>query len=411
MHPKNLSIRDFTYELPEQYIAKFPLARRDASKLLIYYNGRITEDVYRNLVAYLPENSLLIFNNTRVIEARILFKKITGGSIEIFCLEPHDIYPDITSAMLQKGKVWWRCLIGGASKWKAGQVLEKKLTIDGRQVVLLAKYMEKKEDNFLIEFSWQPDVFSFAEVLHLAGIIPLPPYLKREVIDADNERYQTIYASEHGSVAAPTAGLHFTEQVFSSLAAAHLDHDFITLHVGAGTFQPVKSEKLEEHLMHEEFIEVPRTTIEKLIRHLPGDIIAVGTTSMRTLESLFWMGLKTTIHPDIAVSSLRVNQWDAYETETQGVSAADALDSLLNWMKKNELKSIFTKTQLLIAPGYQFKICRALITNFHQPQSSLLLLVAALIGIEWKNVYSYAMQNDFRFLSYGDGCLLFRAAP
>ena len=408
MHPKEIDIRQYTYDLPEQFIAKFPLARRDASKLLVYYNGRMTEDVYRNIVAYIPENALLVFNNTRVIEARILFKKTTGASIELFCLEPHDMYPDITSAMLQKEKVFWNCLIGGASKWKPGLVLEKKISVEGTPVVLRAKYMEKKEDSFLIEFSWQPDSFSFAEILHAAGMIPLPPYLKREVIEADKERYQTVYATERGSVAAPTAGLHFTEQVFSSLSGAHIDYCYITLHVGAGTFQPVKSGKLEDHHMHEEFMEVTLGTLEKLAAHLNDDIIAVGTTSLRTIESLFWLGVKTSIHPDMSVQSARLSQWDAYEIDASHLTAAQALQSLVNWMKKNDLENFYTRTQLLVAPGYRFRICRALVTNFHQPQSTLLLLIAAMIGDEWKHMYQYAMQHDFRFLSYGDGCLIFR---
>jgi S-adenosylmethionine:tRNA ribosyltransferase-isomerase len=407
MHPKNILIVDFTYHLPEQKIAKFPLTERDLSKLLLYKNGNVSEDIYRNIASHLPENSLLIFNNTKVVEARIIFQKNTGARIEIFCLEPHGQYSGISSAMGQQKKVLWKCLIGGASKWKHGQILEKKIMQGKSQITLHASFIKKEDGNFIIEFSWTPEELPFAEILHLAGLIPLPPYIKRETSAADAERYQTIYAKYDGSVAAPTAGLHFTDTIFAKLTDKHILKDYVTLHVGAGTFMPVKSTTLEAHDMHSEFIEVSLSTIELIIGHLDANIIAVGTTSLRTIESLYWLGVKTIFQPDIILENFTVLQWEAYEQQAEKIPAEKALLSLIDWMKKNKLHKLITKTQLLIAPGYQFKIIHALITNFHQPQSTLLLLVAALIGKDWKKIYQHALDNNFRFLSYGDGCLLF----
>ncbi len=407
MHPKDIPIRDFTYELPEEKIAVFPLPERDASKLLVYKKNTIAEDIYRNLPDYVPANSMLVFNNTKVVEARILFQKTTGALIEIFCLEPHDRYPDISSAMMQQGKVWWKCLIGGASKWKPGQALQKEIPLHDTWLTLQASYIEKQADCFVIEFSWSPGELTFAEVLHHAGMIPLPPYIKRETEKMDSERYQTIYARHDGSVAAPTAGLHFTDAIFERLRAKNVQKEFVTLHVGAGTFKPVKSDLLAQHHMHAEYIEVSVATIKALIKNREGNIIPVGTTSLRTTESLFWLGVKTARQPTIQANDLVIHQWDAYELQADDISTGEALQSLLQWMGKNQMHTLVTKTQLLIAPGYTFKIIKALITNFHQPQSTLLLLVAALIGEEWKKVYQYAMDHRFRFLSYGDGCLLF----
>jgi len=407
MHPKNINIRDFTYELPESRIAKYPLTARDDSKLLIYQQGRITEDRYRNIADYFSPGSFLLFNNTRVIEARILFQKPTGGVIEIFCLEPHEQYGEIRSAMSQQGKVLWKCLIGGASKWKKGDKLEKKIQLDQSLILLQANYIGKKETYFVIEFSWQPGSLSFAELIHIAGITPLPPYIKREVDKSDSERYQTIYAKYDGSVAAPTAGLHFTDHIFNQFREKNILWDFITLHVGAGTFQPVKTERLEQHVMHGEFIEVSKKLIEKILVLTEGKLIAVGTTSMRALESLFWLGVRVISQPTIEKQELVINQWDAYEMDTKNISPRSSLQSLLEWLDRNRLDKLITKTQLLIAPGYEFRMVRGLVTNFHQPQSTLLLLVAALIKEDWKKVYQYALDNDFRFLSYGDGCLLF----
>ncbi len=406
MHPKNISIHDFTYELPESRIAHYPLAERDASRLLIYEQGTIREDIYRHIDQYLPAQSLLVFNNTKVVEARLLFQKPTGGMIEIFCLEPSSQYADITTAMQQTGEVVWTCLIGGASKWKAGQVLQKKITWHGSELVLEARFTGKEKDSFLIRLSWDQPSLSFAEVLHLAGVMPLPPYIKRAAESADQQRYQTIYARTEGSVAAPTAGLHFTEQVFQQLHEKGIRRDFVTLHVGAGTFQPVKSDSMGEHNMHVEFIEVAVGSIVQLIDHLDGHITAVGTTSLRTIESLYWLGVKTILHPAMPPEELVVSQWDAYELPT-GINNRKSLESLVHYLQEHRLNRLIARTQLLIAPGYTVRIPKALVTNFHQPQSTLLLLVAAFVGEDWKKVYDYALKNDFRFLSYGDGCLLF----
>lgn len=411
--PKKISINDYTYLLPEGRIAKYPLAERDASKLLIYKEGDIEEAIYKNIAEHIPANSLLIFNNTKVVEARLLFQKLTGGVIEIFCLEPHEQYPDITTAMLQKEKVLWQCLVGGASKWKAGLILEKKIQQDGEEITLFAKYVEKRNDSFIIELSWTPAVQSFAEVLHHAGAIPLPPYIKRAVEESDLERYQTVYAHFDGSVAAPTAGLHFTYNIFNELKEKNIQIDFITLHVGAGTFKPVKSETMQEHEMHGEWIDVSKTTIETILKNLDNHIIAAGTTSLRTLESLYWIGLKQSgvrsqESGANSEKSLSLSQWEAYEMDEKNISPKDSLQALLDWMDENKLERLVAKTQILIAPGYEFKIVKGLVTNFHQPQSTLLLLVAALIGDDWRKVYDYALQNDFRFLSYGDGSLLWK---
>jgi S-adenosylmethionine:tRNA ribosyltransferase-isomerase len=290
MHPKNLSIKDFTYSLPDERIAKYPLTLRDQSKLLIYQNKQLQEDKYHNLSDHLPADSLLIFNNTKVVEARLLFEKSNGGKIEIFCLEPHEQYADITSAMLQKEKVWWKCLVGGAKKWKEGPLISL-ISNDGFDITLMAQKVQQLSDSYVIELSWDKVELSFAEVLHVAGLIPLPPYLNRLPEDTDKERYQTIYAKHDGSVAAPTAGLHFTPELFESLKKKNIQHDFVTLHVGAGTFKPVKADTMQEHEMHAEFIDVRKSFIENIIQHLHNPIIPVGTTSLRTIESLYWLGV------------------------------------------------------------------------------------------------------------------------
>lgn len=399
-HPKNLSIKDFTYHLPEEKIAFHPLTERDSSKLLVYNEGRISESIYKNITEFIPENSLLVFNNTKVIEARLNFQKPSGGLIEIFCLEPHEQYADITTAMLQHEKVLWKCLIGGASKWKHGQVLEKKIN----ELILECKFVEKRTDCFIVELLWNADL-SFAEVLHNAGAIPLPPYIKRKAETEDSERYQTVYAKHDGSVAAPTAGLHFTTAIFEKLKEKNIHTDYVTLHVGAGTFKPVKAEQMREHEMHAEFIDVSADTIQNLIQNIDNGIIAVGTTSLRTIESLYWIGVSLKL--GVWNLELGVSQWIPYEIEEKDISAHEPLLNLLNWMKEKKLQRLLTKTQIIIAPGYKPRIAKGLITNFHQPQSTLLLLVAALIGNDWRKVYDYALENNFRFLSYGDGSLLF----
>ncbi|HEX5024175.1 MAG TPA: S-adenosylmethionine:tRNA ribosyltransferase-isomerase [Agriterribacter sp.] len=407
MNPKELQIKDFIYPLPEQRIARYPLPERDASKLLVCKNGQISEDKYFNIAAHLPADALMILNDTRVVEARLLFQKPSGGVIEIFCLAHHEQYADVTTAMFQKGRVWWNCLVGGASKWKRGMVLEKRIGIKGTEIILRASIVERLPESFTIEMDWVPTDLSFAEILHYAGVMPLPPYIKREADINDEERYQTIYALQQGSVAAPTAGLHFTEHIFQSLDAKHIERDFVTLHVGAGTFKPVKSEQMQDHVMHHEFIDVRYETIEKLIERI-GRIFCVGTTSLRTIESLYWMGVKIKQSPGIPADGLIINQWEVYENlAAHKIPVSESLSLLLNWMRDHQMKKLLSQTQILIAPGYRFNVTSGLITNFHQPQSTLLLLVAALIGDDWKKVYAYALDNDFRFLSYGDGCLLF----
>ncbi|MFT3749664.1 MAG: S-adenosylmethionine:tRNA ribosyltransferase-isomerase [Agriterribacter sp.] len=406
MRVQHLSIKNFTYHLPDNRIAQHPLAHRDASKLLIYNNGNIAEDIYRNIAAHIPAGALLVFNNTKVVEARLKFKKTSGGGIEIFCLSPHSQYHDVTAAMLQKEKVWWNCLIGGASKWKPGMQLEKIISAPIGDIVLKAAIVERNPENFVVELSWQPGDLSFAEILHYAGEIPLPPYMKRDAEKEDAERYQTIYAVHHGSVAAPTAGLHFTDDVFASFAKRNIYTGFVTLHVGAGTFKPVKAARMHDHAMHAEFIEVTAATIEQLSEHA-GNIFCVGTTSLRTVESLYWIGVKLIQHPGITEGDISINQWEVYDTlNALNIPVKDALNTLLKWMHENNLQKLVTQTQILIAPGYDFRMIKGLITNFHQPQSTLLLLVAAIIGNDWRRVYEYALENNFRFLSYGDGSLL-----
>lgn len=406
MHPKELSIIDFTYDLPDERIARYPLAERDQSKLLIYSNGQITETIYAELAEQIPSNSLLVFNNTKVVEARLLFEKPNGGRIEIFCLEPHEQYGDITTAMLQKGKVWWKCLVGGAKKWKEGALISRIKKYDTDEITLTARKTEQYADAYLIELSWDDADMSFAELLHVAGVIPLPPYLNRAAEESDQERYQTIYAKHDGSVAAPTAGLHFTDSLFAKLTQKNIRHSFVTLHVGAGTFKPVKSATMQDHEMHAEFIDVSAAFIEQLLQQTAGPVIAVGTTSLRTIESLYWLGVKTKLDPSISTEALTITQWEPYELAQHNISAAEALGALLAWLQQNRTERLVTKTQIIIAPGYTFRIIKGLITNFHQPQSTLLLLVAAITGDNWKKIYQYALDHQFRFLSYGDGSLL-----
>jgi S-adenosylmethionine:tRNA ribosyltransferase-isomerase len=407
IEPENISIDQFSYPLQEKHIAKYPLAERDASRLLIYEKGGISEDSYRNIDRYLSENSLLIFNDTRVIEARILFQKQTGSFIEIFCLEPGEPNPDMGTAMGQKEKVRWKCLVGGASKWNKAEDLIKKIKMNQEEIFLQASFILQVSGYFIIEFSWLPGGLTFGEILHFAGLIPLPPYIKREADQSDALRYQTIYAANDGSVAAPTAGLHFTRRIFEKLEVKNISKQFITLHVGAGTFQPMKGKTLLDHEMHEEFIEISKSTIQELIKLEKGKIVAVGTTSLRTVESLYWLGVKIIAQSEIKKEFLTVKQWDPYTGNYKSVPVRTSLQALEQWMNDHQTDKLVTKTQLLISPGYEFKMVDALVTNFHQPQSTLLLLVAALIGKDWKKVYQYALDHEFRFLSYGDGCLLF----
>lgn len=400
---QNLFIKDYNYDLPHERIAEFPLTERDQSKILIYRKGTITDDCFYNLDAHVPEKSTIILNNTRVIEARILFTKSTGGIIEVFCLEPFQ--QTIEQSLSSATKVVWQCLIGGASKWKPGQVLQKKVFFDDREVPLEARYISKQTDSFIIEFSWET-THSFAEVLHAAGAIPLPPYIKRNATEEDKERYQTIFSKQEGSVAAPTAALHFTENVFHKLAGKNIDREYITLHVGAGTFKPVKTETVAAHQMHKEPFTVSIDVLKKML--LSEMIIAVGTTSLRTIESIYWLGVK--LKNNLVKDEWSLQQWEAYDLQKEypSVSIQDSCTALIEWMEKNHQKQLHCQTSLIIVPGYQFKIPAGLVTNFHQPQSTLLLLVAAFIGDDWRKVYQHALENNYHFLSYGDSSLLWR---
>ncbi|MEJ7609748.1 MAG: S-adenosylmethionine:tRNA ribosyltransferase-isomerase [Ferruginibacter sp.] len=405
MNPRQISISEYDYELPEGRIAMHPPETRDASKMLVYRNGEITATAFLKIADHLPSETLLVFNDTKVINARIKFKKESGAGIEIFCLEPAGTVKEYNSIMNATGTADWKCLVGGASKWKEDK-LEKQILIGEEKAVLYAEKNEQLSDSYIIRLSWLPASFTFAEVAEAAGNVPLPPYIKRNTEEADSARYQTVFAKQRGSVAAPTAGLHFSARIFERLSEKNIEKDFLTLHVGAGTFKPVKAETMAEHEMHAEYIDVSLTTVENIRKHL-GSITAVGTTSLRTLESLYWMGVKTILTPGLPGISL--GQWEVYEGKLSnaGISADKALESLGNWMRRTGKENIFTQTRIIIAPGYIFRVVNILVTNFHQPRSTLLLLVAAAIGEDWKKMYEYAMENDFRFLSYGDANLIF----
>ncbi|MFT3979579.1 MAG: S-adenosylmethionine:tRNA ribosyltransferase-isomerase [Ferruginibacter sp.] len=405
MNPAEISILDYSYHLPDDRIALHPLPQRDASRLLVYKDGQITKTVFSAITDLLPAGSLLVINNTRVINARIVFQKSTGARIEIFCLEPLGAISEYQSVMSATGRSVWKCFIGGAAKWKE-PFLEKKLEINGVPVLLKATLLSKEGDAYSVELSWESAHFSFAEIIAAAGYVPLPPYIKRTAEVGDSRRYQTVFAKEEGSVAAPTAGLHFTDAIFEQLEQKDVQKAFVTLHVGAGTFKPVKAATMQEHEMHAEYIDVNIAAIDQL-RNKAGHIAAVGTTACRTIESLYWMGVKAMLNPN--EEKLAVAQWDVYREPllSARIAAADALDALAGWMRKKGVNNIFTHTQLMIAPGYRFRLVNMLVTNFHQPQSTLLLLVAAAIGDDWKKMYAYALNNDFRFLSYGDANLLF----
>jgi S-adenosylmethionine:tRNA ribosyltransferase-isomerase len=396
MDPRNLFIKDYTYPLSADQIADFPLERRDHSRLLVYRDRKIGDDYFFNLVTHLPKRSVIVLNNTRVIEARVLFKKATGGVIELFCLEPGK--QQIKDALAQTGKVTWNCLIGGASKWKPGLVLQKKL---GEEGMLEARYVGKSGDSFLIEFSWSPGHLYFSDVLHQVGATPLPPYIKRVAETTDTERYQTVFNREQGSVAAPTAALHFTDHLLESLKKQH-DVAYLTLHVGAGTFQPVKSEQIGDHGMHSEPFSVSRQLVKQVMD--ADTVIPVGTTSLRTLESLHWLGVK--LIKEGRIEQWTLGQWEAYELVKNNVARKESFGALLRYMEKGNLEELWCRTSLLIAPSYTFNVPSGLITNFHQPQSTLLLLIAAFVGEDWKKIYSHALQEKYRFLSYGDSSLL-----
>jgi S-adenosylmethionine:tRNA ribosyltransferase-isomerase len=399
MNIKEIKISDFTYQLPDEKIAIAPLAERDSSKLLIYNNDTIIDTNFKSISAHIPPHTLAIFNNTRVIEARIFFTKSTGAVIEIFILSPFDL--DMNTAMQQTNSISVNCFIGGASKWKHGIVLEKEIIHEHQQILLQATLINKTEDNYVVQLTWNSSLH-FAEILSLFGAIPLPPYIKRKAANLDSERYQTVYAKNKGSVAAPTAGLHFTPYVFEQLKEKNIDVSFVTLNVGAGTFKPVVAETMQQHFMHHESFEIEKTLIQQIVQH-NNPILAVGTTSVRTLESMYWLGVKVTIHPNLSIHDLNITQWEVYELPH--IDKSIALHNLLAWMNQNNLNKLVSYTQLLIAPSYQFKVIDMIVTNFHQPKSTLLLLVAAATK-NWYQIYDYALQNNFRFLSYGDSCLI-----
>jgi S-adenosylmethionine:tRNA ribosyltransferase-isomerase len=400
------AIDQFTYELPDHRIAKYPVEPRDESKLLIYKEGEIVDRHYFELADALPEDTFLVMNDTKVVEARLIFTKATGGKIEIFCLEPADKYKDLQLAMLEQDTVLWKCLVGGAKKWKE-PYLELSVKSEDELISLSASIAENRGDHYLIEFKWNRPKTSFAEMLHLAGVIPLPPYLNRGSEGEDTERYQTIYAQHDGSVAAPTAGLHFTDRIFVRLAKKNILHDFVTLHVGAGTFAPVKSEKLADHAMHAEFIDVSIKFMENWLKRIDSNLICVGTTSLRTLESLYWIGVKALENNELYLEDIGLKQWEAYELP-QHIPVKDAIQTLLMHLNKRGMDRLITKTQLLIGPGYEIRTVAGILTNFHQPQSTLLLLIHAFVADEWKRIYEHALNNDYRFLSFGDGSLLWK---
>ena len=400
--PRKTKIEEYNYPLPTERIAKFPLKQRHLSKLLYLNNNKLREEAFNNIPELLPKNSLLIFNETKVIQARLLFKKPTGASIELFCLEPVEPTNDFQLAFEQKPPVVWKCLVGNAKRWKSGD-LESVVNVNGKPVNLTAKKTEQLNDSFLITFNWEPGPIRFSDILETAGITPLPPYLHRKAVESDKERYQTVYARLDGSVAAPTAGLHFTDEILNRLKENSIISEKVTLHVGAGTFKPVSTETISDHEMHTENVMVKIETLQNLLNHLGNPVIPVGTTSMRTIESLFWMAVK--IHLGITTDFV-VNQWDPYEISIPaGFDAKQAINILIKTLKDKNLNQLKGSTRLIITPGYQFKIATGLITNFHQPKSTLLLLVSALIGEKWKEAYNFALNNNFRFLSYGDSCL------
>ena len=398
--PKGIAIEEYDYALPNERIAKFPLANRDESKLLVYKNDRFEESVFNRLPDYLADDTLLVFNNTKVIHARLFFRKETGSLIEIFCLEPHDMA--ISSAFEQRQHSTWLCFVGNNKKWKNGR-LSRSMIIDGKDVTLTVDRKYAVSNAWVVDFEWNDSELSFAHIIEHFGVIPLPPYLNREAVDSDKQRYQTVYAKHEGSVAAPTAGLHFSTSVFDKLESNGIAKEFVTLHVGAGTFKPVDSATIGNHEMHIEKVEVSKQNIIHLLEYVSKTIIPVGTTSVRTLESVYWFGVKLGI--DATIEQMHISQWEPYELADYALSAEDALHNVLDFMDRNAIDTLYGDTQLMIAPGYKYRLVKGIITNFHQPKSTLLLLVSALIGDKWKEGYNYALQHDFRFLSYGDSCL------
>ena len=403
--PKHIRISEFNYPLPDERIAKFPLPVRDQSKLLLYRHGEVTEDIFTSLPDYLPANSLIIFNNTKVIQARLHFHKETGALIEVFCLEP--IQPnDYALNFQQTEHAAWLCMIGNLKKWKEG-ALKREITVKGKPLTLTAERGACHGTSHWVDFRWNNPEITFADILEVFGELPIPPYLNRETQESDKETYQTVYSKIKGSVAAPTAGLHFTPRVLDALREKGVALEELTLHVGAGTFKPVKSEEIEGHEMHTEYISVNRSTLEKLVAH-EGKAIAVGTTSVRTLDSLYHIGVTLLHNPNATEEDLHVKQWQPYETalETAATPAVDALQAIIAYLDRHHMETLHSSTQIIIAPGYEYRIVKAMVTNFHQPQSTLLLLVSAFLHGDWRKIYDYALAHDFRFLSYGDSSLL-----
>lgn len=403
--PKHIRISEFNYPLPDERIAKFPLPVRDQSKLLLYRHGEVTEDIFTSLPDYLPANSLMIFNNTKVIQARLHFHKETGALIEVFCLEP--IQPnDYALNFQQTEHAAWLCMIGNLKKWKKG-ALKREITVKGKPLTLTAERGACHGTSHWVDFRWNNPEITFADILEVFGELPIPPYLNRETQESDKETYQTVYSKIKGSVAAPTAGLHFTPRVLDALREKGVALEELTLHVGAGTFKPVKSEEIEGHEMHTEYISVNRSTLEKLVAH-EGKAIAVGTTSVRTLESLYHIGITLLHNPNATEEDLHVKQWQPYETalEIAATPAVDALQAIIAYLDRHHMETLHSSTQIIIAPGYEYRIVKAMVTNFHQPQSTLLLLVSAFLHGDWRKIYDYALAHDFRFLSYGDSSLL-----
>ncbi len=410
MDPRHIHISDYNYPLPDERIAKFPLTQRDHSKLLIYDKGNVSEDVFYNIPTHLPTGALMIFNNTKVIQARMHFRKETGALIEVFLLEPAE--PVDYELMFQtNGRCAWHCLVGNLKKWKEG-ALHRSFEVNGKEICLSVERLHEERTSHWVEFRWDNADVTFAEILDAAGELPIPPYLNRDTQESDKTTYQTVYSKIKGSVAAPTAGLHFTDKVLADIDAHGIDREELTLHVGAGTFKPVKSEEIAGHEMHTEYVCVKRQTIDKLIAH-GGKAIAVGTTSVRTLESLYYMGVKLHDNPNLSEEELHVCQWEPYEYAErmaaegeQPLSTIEALSEIQAYMERNNRKALHSSTQIIIAPGFKYHIVDILVTNFHQPQSTLLLLVSALVEGDWRKIYDYALAHNFRFLSYGDSCLI-----
>lgn len=399
---KHIKISEYNYPLPDERIAKFPLPVRDESKLLVYRHGEVSEDRFTSLPSYLEPGEMMVFNNTKVIQARLHFRKETGALIEVFCLEP--IRPnDYVLSFQQTGQCSWLCMVGNLKKWKEG-TLKREVEVKGIPVTLTATRGECRGTSHWIDFGWDNDTLTFADILEAVGELPIPPYLNRDTQESDKQTYQTVYSKIKGSVAAPTAGLHFTERVLRALDERGIDREELTLHVGAGTFKPVKSEEIEGHEMHTEYISVNRRTIEKLIAH-GGRTVAVGTTSVRTLESLYYIGVLLSRNPDANQEELHVEQWMPYE-DNNHLSTLEALQHILHYLDRHHMEALHTSTQIIIAPGYDYKVVKKIVTNFHQPQSTLLLLVSAFVKGDWRKIYDYALSHDFRFLSYGDSSLL-----